>query len=188
MARRVHTKPKRPLARHDLLERPPHVNARLPLLALAFAFTSNISFAQYIEVPNQTTQLKNSNGLILGFINPKNFSIQHSFNMSYGSFGNEQVSLASYTATMTYIIRDNMKLSADVTMQYSPFASISGLSASGNRDFQNSFNGINLSRVSFDYKPVKNMFISINYFNNKNNNYNYWLYNNSLFNNRYFGF
>jgi hypothetical protein len=80
-----------------------------------------------------------------------------------------------------------MKLSADVTMQYSPFASISGLSASGNREFQNSFTGINLSRVSLDYKPFKDMSISINYFNNKNNN-NYWLYGNSLFNNGYYGF
>ncbi len=157
-------------------------------LIVLIALATNLSFAQYVEIPSKTrSQLKNSNGLILGFINPKNFSIQHSFSMSYGSFGNERVSLAQYTATMTYIIRDNMKLSADVTLQYSPFASISGLSTSANRDFQNSFNGINLSRVSFDYKPFKDMYISINYFNNKNNS-NYWLYGNNWFNNRYFGF
>jgi hypothetical protein len=157
------------------------------LLIIVFALASNLSFAQYVEVPNSTkTQLKSGNGLILGFINPKNFSIQNSFNMSFMSGGNASASVTSYTATLNYKIRDNMHLSADVTMQYSPFASINGASTSANKDFQNSFNGINLSRVSFDYQPFKNTYISFSYVNNKNNNY--WLSGNSLFNNRYYGF
>ena len=158
------------------------------ILVLILALASNLSFAQFKEVPNKTrTQLKNtSSGLIFGFINPKNFSIEHSFNMSYASLGNNtQVSLASYTATLSYRIRDNMKISADVSMSYSPFASIGSSNATVNRDFQNSFNGLNLSRVSFDYKPSKNVYISLNYYNSKNSNM--WMYDNNLYN-RYYGF
>jgi hypothetical protein len=78
-----------------------------------------------------------------------------------------------------------MKISADVSMSYSPFASIGSSNATVNRDFQNSFNGLNLSRVSFDYKPSKNVYISLSYYNMKNSNM--WMYDNSLYN-RYSGF
>lgn len=154
------------------------------LLIVLIALASNLSFAQFIEVPNKTkTQLNEQNNLILGFINPKNFSISHSFNMSYGSYGNSQVSMASYTATLSYLVKNNLKLSADVSMQYSPYASI-GSNAATNRAFQNSLSGINLSRVSLDYKPFKDMSISINYYNMKNSNN--WMYNNNGFNNSFY--
>lgn len=140
------------------------------------ALVSNLAFAQYIEVPKENpAKLKTSSGLILGFINPKNFAIQHSFNMSYGSYGGANVSLASYTATLSYKVRDNLKVSADISMQYSPYASI-GSNRLENQAFQNSFNGINLSRVSLDYQPFKNMYISFNYINMKNNPLGYYGY------------
>ena len=97
--------------------------------------------------------------------------------------GNTSVSLASYTATMNYKILKNMNLSADVTMQYSPYASIGSNNPAINKDFQNSLNGINLSRVSLDYQPTKNMYISINYINQKN--YNPYWSDNNYYNNPY---
>jgi hypothetical protein len=146
---------------------------KLSLILAVLVLVSNFTFAQFKEIPRETkTKLKSGNGLILGFINPKNFSLTHSFNMSYGSYGNASVGLASYTATLAYQVLKNMNISADVTMQYSPYAQISSNPAI-NKDFQNSFNGINLSRVSFNYRPLKNMFISIDYVNTKNNNL-YW--------------
>ena len=51
--------------------------------------------------------------------------------------GNTSVSLASYTATMKYKILKNMNLSADVTMQYSPYASIGSNNPAIYKDFQN---------------------------------------------------
>jgi hypothetical protein len=148
---------------------------KLSLIALILALVTGLSFSQFKEIPNKTkTQLKSgSSGLILGFINPKNFSITHSFNMSVETGGNTSVSLASYTATMNYKILKNMNLSADVTMQYSPYASIGSNNPAINKDFQSSLNGINLSRVSLDYQPTKNMYISISYINHKNSLYGY---------------
>lgn len=154
---------------------------KITFIIALIAIISNITFAQFKEIPYETkTKLKSSSGLILGFINPKNFSISQSVNMSFISSGNANVSLASYTATLSYNILKNMKINADVTLQYSPFASIGGTTAA-NKDFQNSFNGINLSRVSLDWRPMKNMYVSINYINNKNG---YW-YNDLNYMNRW---
>lgn len=97
---------------------------KVTLTAVILALVTGLSFSQFKEIPKETKErLKGSSsksGLILGFINPKNFSLNHSFNMSYATGGNTSMSLASYTATMNYKVLDNMNLSADVTMQYSP--------------------------------------------------------------------
>lgn len=158
------------------------------LFILILVLTTGYTFSQFKEIPKETqTKLKNKNsGLILGFINPKNFYINHSVNLSYQTMGNSSVSLTSYTATVGYKVMDNMNISADITMQYSPYATIGSNNPAINKNFQNSFNGINLSRVSLDYKPFKNMYISIDYVNNKNNLYWYNdYYNNRFWNNEY---
>jgi hypothetical protein len=160
---------------------------KFALTALIIALVTGISFSQFKEIPKETqTKLKSGNGLILGFINPKNFYLKHSVNLSYQTMGNSSVSLTSYTATLGYKVMDNMNISADVTMQYSPYASIGSNNPAINKNFQNSFNGLNLSRVSLDYQPFKNMFISVNYINNKNNLYwNDNNFHNSFWNNSY---
>src|SRR5437868_165808 len=139
---------------------------KISILVFALLIMCSVSFAQFRDIPLETKNKLKSNNLILGFINPANFSITHSFNMSFGTMGSSSVSLASYTATLAYKLNKNMNLSADVTMQYSPFASLGSSNSSLNKDFQNSFNGINLSRVSFDWKISKNAFLSFNYVNN----------------------
>ena len=160
---------------------------KFALIALTIALVSSVSYSQFKEIPKETqTKLKNGNGLILGFINPKNFYLTHSVNLSYQTMGSSSVSLTSYTATLGYKVMDNMNISADITMQYSPYASIGSNNPAINKNFQNSFNGINLSRVSLDYKPFKNMYISIDYVNNKNNlNWYDNYYNNRFLNNPY---
>ncbi len=154
---------------------------KVSFIVLALVLAINLSYSQFKDIPNETkTKLKSGNGLILGFINPKNFSLTHSFNMSYGSYGDASVGLASYTATLNYKVLKNMNVSADVTMQYSPYASI-GSNPAVNKDFQNSFTGINLSRLSLNYQPFKNMFITVDYVNLKNNPY----LNDNYYSNRY---
>lgn len=134
---------------------------------MTFALFSSLSYAQYKDIPYETKVKLKSNNLIFGFINPKNFSLNHSFNLSYQTFGNTSYSITSYTGTLSYKVLDNLNVSADVTMQYSPFADLGLSNAVLNKDFQNSLNGVYLSRVSLNYKPMKNMFINIQYVNNK---------------------
>lgn len=144
---------------------------KISIILLAFALIGSMSFAQYKEIPYETKVKLKSSNLILGFINPKNFSLRHSFNLSYQTYGSTSYSVASYTGTLSYKILDNLNVSADVTMQYSPFANLGSSNALLNKDFQNSLNGVYLSRVSLNYKPLKNMFINIEYINNRSSNY-----------------
>ena len=140
-----------------------------------FIFCNQLSFSQYRDIPSGTrTKIKKS-GLILGFINPSNFSLSHSVNLSYYSGREYSLSTTSYTATLGYKLSDRMNLEADITLQYSPFSSVGNNSL--NQYMKNSLNGVRLSRVSFNYRPSENMFINVQYLN----------YNNSLFlNDNYF--
>jgi len=161
---------------------------KIAYLAAILVLVTNFSFAQYIDVPQETKSQLKSGNLILGFINPKDFSVESFVDMSYGSSGNANVSLASYTARLNYNVLKNMKLSADVTMQYSPYASI-GSTAAINKQFQNSFNGVSLSRLSLDYSPFKNFYINVSYFNPGNNYYNpYGTFGSGFYNRSPFGF
>jgi hypothetical protein len=144
---------------------------KLLVITAVTILMSQFSFAQFKDIPYETkTKLKSGN-LIFGFINPKNFSLTHSFSVSYVNIGGNSISLTSYTGTLSYKILENLKLSADITMQYSPFASLKYGTDALNKDFQNSLTGIRLSRVSLNYKPAKNVFINIDYVNSP-----YYLY------------
>lgn len=117
---------------------------------------SNFSFSQLktgnINNPNILKPFDNSsNNLILGFINPNNFTMNHSFSVSTfaSSYGN--VSLTSYINSMNYRVSERLNLSADVKFQYSPFVS-SNLGPSYANSVQNNLNGVYLSRASLNYR------------------------------------
>ena len=154
---------------------------KISIVLIALITIGSLSYAQYKDIPYETKMKLKSNNLILGFINPKNFRLSHSFNLSYQTYGNASYSLASYTGTLAYKILDNLSISADVTMQYSPYANIGTTNSVLNKDFQNSLNGVSLSRVSLNYRPLKNMFINIEYINNKSNYFNNYYLNDYYF-------
>jgi len=90
----------------------------------------------------------------LGFLNPNNFMMRHNFSLNYMSFGGMSLSLASYTNSIFYKISDPLNVRFDVTLQGSPF---------GNSTYQNSLNGIYLSRAQLNYKPWENFLIKFEY-------------------------
>ena len=127
----------------------------------------------------------------LQFINPNNFTMNHSFNVSMVNTGTGNVSLTSYINSMNYRISDKLNISADVRFQYSPYASsIYGPDAATN--LQNDLSGIALSRASLNYRISDNSYINVefrqidqsDYLNNYNNNY----YNPFITNSRYAGY
>ena len=145
---------------------------KISLIIAGFLFLGHAVFAQFIGIPEDTKKEIQSNHLILGFINPKNLSFSSTVNMSFNSFGGSSYTLAAYTGTLAYKIRDNMNVSADITMQYAPYANLGTGNIADNKNFQNYLNGINLSRLSFNWQPSKNFFFNVSYINNKYN-YNY---------------
>ncbi|MEO6696141.1 MAG: hypothetical protein ABIY50_09490 [Ignavibacteria bacterium] len=134
-------------------------------IAMMFAFVliSNITFAQFKGYDDKgPSSYKKSNNLLLGFINPKNFTMKHSFNVSMMTTGQGNISLTSYINTMSYKISDKFDVSADVKFQYSPFAS-SRLGLNYSNSIQNNLSGVFLSRASLNYKISDNASFNFQY-------------------------
>ena len=79
------------------------------LFLVIFVFLVSVTFAQFRDEANNKPDIKsgivknNSFGSILGFINPDNFSMRHSFGLSYTAFGNTGgMALGTYTNSIAY--------------------------------------------------------------------------------------
>ena len=144
------------------------------LIVLISLVIINTGYSQFKPIDTRSTPYTASTGnLILGIFNPKNFTMNHSFNVSMLSTSYGSVSLTSYTNSMNYQFSKKLSVSADVTMQYSPFASSVYGSGYANQ-MQKDFSGVNLSRASLNYKISDNSFIKFEYVNEKNNPYSYY--------------
>lgn len=108
---------------------------------------------------------RNSSNSLLGFIDTNNFSMHHSFGLSFSSFAGEGISLATYTNSMMYKFSDRMNIQLDASLVTSPYSSLG-------KDFQNSLQGLYISRAAFNYKPWDDFSISIQYHNYPNYFYN----------------
>jgi hypothetical protein len=98
------------------------------------------------------------NSMLLGFINPNNFRMFHSYNMSFNSFGGNSVALGVYTNSMFYQITDPLSMQVDVSLVHSPYNSFG-------KEFQNDFNGIYVSRAALNWRPTENFMVNIEYRN-----------------------
>lgn len=139
---------------------------------LIIIFSAGISNAQLIDQESKKELNKSTNNLILGIFNPSNFSMNHRFEVSVFSSSYGDASVTSYINSMNYKFNDNLSISADVSLQYSPYAnSIHG--ANYSEQLKNDLSGINLSRLSLDYKISDNSFLKIEYRNIKGSLYDY---------------
>ncbi|NJD21400.1 MAG: hypothetical protein FIA82_01845 [Melioribacter sp.] len=131
------------------------------LIILALAAT--ISQAQYRDDVNKQTDVRsgivnnNSFGSIFGLINSDNFSMHHSFGLSYTAFGGfGGMALGVYTNSMAYKFSDRLNLETDISVVNSPYNSFG-------QGFSKQINGVYLSRVQMTYKPTDNMNIILQY-------------------------
>jgi hypothetical protein len=102
----------------------------------------------------------------------------HSLNMTYSTFAGRGIALGIYTNSMMFRFSDNLNIQLDASIVNSPYSTFG-------KDFQNNINGLHLSRAAINYRPWKDVFISLQY-----NSYPFWnsrtYYN--PFNNYYFGY
>jgi hypothetical protein len=88
--------------------------------------------------------------------------------MMTSRYGN--VSMTSFVNSMNYRFSDKLSVSADVKLQYVPYAnSVFGKDAS--TALQNNLSGLYLSRVSLDYKISDNSFIKFEFRNLNDGSY-----------------
>lgn len=143
-----------------------------------------VIFGQYKDPGFPTESVKDgiidpaySSGNLFGFLNSENFHMKHQFSMSYSAFGNHGVALGIYTNSMMYNFTDNLNVQTDISFVNSPYSTLG-------KDYQNSLNGIYLSRAAVNYKPWKDVAITLQY---RRIPYNYYYpysgyYGGSLFN------
>ena len=134
-------------------------------LVVSFLITS-LSYGQYkrIDDKDKSELNRSTNNLILGIFNPNNFSMKHSFQVSMLSTKYGYVSVTSYINSLNYRFSDNISLSADVKLQYSPFVSSSFGTDYANQ-LQKDLTGLTLSRLSFDYKISDAAYLKFEYRN-----------------------
>ncbi|CUS97307.1 hypothetical protein [Candidatus Chrysopegis kryptomonas] len=132
------------------------------ILALTFAVgLISLSFSQFKEqVENKPdiyqSIIQGGQRSYLGFFNPANLFMRHTFSVSYLSIGGKGMMINSYTNSILYRFSDNLNLQADISLVHSPFNSF------GN-SFQKGINGIYINRIELNYRPLENMFINIQY-------------------------
>jgi len=134
----------------------------LVLLALILLM-STVTYAQFKDQLPGTSEVQSSlvrpddgNSLLLGFFDPANFSMRHTFSMSYMTAGGQGLALGMYTNSMSYKISDPLTLSADVSLLNSPYSSLGS-------KFSQSLDGIYLTRADLNYHPSNNFQIDLRF-------------------------
>jgi hypothetical protein len=94
--------------------------------------------------------------LMLGFFNPQNFSMNHSFSLSYSAFSGQGVSLGVYTNRMMYKFSEDLDIQVDASLVTSPYNTFGD-------NFTDQISGIYLSRAQLNYKPSENTNISLQF-------------------------
>lgn len=133
------------------------------MMILFAAVISLNSYAQFKEPGFPTESIRDgivdhSTGSLFGFLNSDNFTMRHSFDMSYSAFGNQGLALGVYTNSMMLKLANNMNFQVDASIVQSPYSSFG-------REFQDQLSGIYITRAAFNYKPWDDVFISIQYRN-----------------------
>lgn len=129
------------------------------LFLIVFTTLSFGQFKDRIENPPSIYDgivKSNTSSLFFGFFNPNNFSMHHSFGMSYTTFGNNSMTLGVYTNSMAYKFNDNLNVQLDASLINSP-------SNSFGKRFSDQINGIYISKAALNYTPFKNLHINIQY-------------------------
>jgi hypothetical protein len=141
-----------------------------PLICLTLvgmlALTSVQTYAQF--KPQAGSEMTTSSAVIdqsvpstlFGWFDASKFSMRHSLSYSVTSFGGQAMSMGMYTNTMTYQFADNFDARADISMNYSPNMSFSGLNGKSN----NNFSGVYLSNAQLSYRPWENVRVQLQYF------------------------
>lgn len=161
-------------------------------IILCFVVFSGVLFSQYKEDANKPVDFSvnfsedTGPSLLLGFINPNNFSMRHSFSMSYSSFGNQGIALGVYTNRMQYNFNDDLSIEADVSFVNSPYSTFGD-------QFAKQINGIYLTRAQLNYKISENSKIVLQFNQVPSGFYNpynssYFYRSNLFYDNFYYGF
>ncbi len=111
--------------------------------------------AQWKSKPDEKVPVSESlvrsdrGGLLFGWFDPANFTMGHSYSMSYTTSGGMGYSLGEYTNTMLYQISDPLSVRLDLSLSHSPFDSYGGR-------LGRELSGFRVSNAELNYRPSEN--------------------------------
>ncbi|MGE5410003.1 MAG: hypothetical protein ACM3MI_03510 [Clostridiales bacterium] len=126
---------------------------------------STVSFSQFRDQAETKSSLhdgmisNNTPSVILGFFNPDNFRMQHSYSLSYSAFGGNGLAMGVYTNSMIYKFNDKLNIQVDASLVHTPYSTF-------NRSIQDQINGLYLSKAELNYRPSDNFMINVQYSHN----------------------
>lgn len=133
-------------------------------IVILFLFSTLVLNAQFKGDDNKPIDLNqgilsdNPVGSLFSFINPENLSMNHSFGMSYSSFGNNGMALGVYTNKISYEFNENLDFQINTSFVNSPYNTLG-------EKFTNSINGVYLDRARINYRPSDDFNISLQFSN-----------------------
>ena len=145
------------------------------VILVAVLTLSCVASAQFKSQVEQETSIASTRlggsssplAFMFGWFDPNNFTMRHSFDMSFTSFRGQSLSLGTYTNTMMYQFADNLNARADIAFSFSPYSS---LSAFNKKDFS----GVYLRNAELNYKPWDNTMVSVSFRQSPYGYYDYY--------------
>ncbi len=132
-------------------------------LLLIFVCITSINLAQIksngFDKPSvQDGIISHDSNPLFGFLNSENFSMHHSFSMSYSAFAGQGLAMGVYTNSMMYRFSDNLNLQVDASFVHSPYNTFG-------KEFQNNFNKIYISNAALNFRPWNDVSVTFQYRN-----------------------
>jgi hypothetical protein len=100
-------------------------------------------------------------GFFSKLFNKANWTTQQQYSFSYTSNGQQSMGLSMFTNRLTFKASENMRISADVSAVYSPFANFGNNAL--NSDIQKQINGVYLTNARMDWKLGESTFMTVQY-------------------------
>lgn len=132
------------------------------LLGILFLCVSFVTQAQFkgdenkpIDI-NQGILSSNPVGSLFSFLNSENLSMNHSFGMSYSSFGNDGMALGVYTNKISYEFSEKFDFQINTSFVNTPYNTLG-------ENFTNSINGVYIDRARINYRPSDDFNISLQF-------------------------
>jgi hypothetical protein len=149
------------------------------IMMLFVVIITMTGFAQFKDSEAQLPDIKSgilaqpsSSFSLFSFINPQNFHMQQSVGMSYSTFGGQGMAMGVYTNSMSYQFTDNLNVQLDASVVNTPYSTLG-------KQFNNSINGIYISNAAVNFRPWKDLYISVQYRNVPYSMYSPYSYSNS---------
>ncbi len=158
-------------------------SARLFITLLLIPFLAFAQLKKDSKKPDFTNILsKPADSFLFGFFNPSSFQMSHSFNMSFGMGGGQQMMQNAYINTMFFQFSEDLTLTTDLGIMQTPYHTFGENSSLNNPQF---FGGAQLN-----YKISENSNLQIRFqsmpatYYNSYNRYNDPFYRSNYFNRR----